>query len=263
MRSPGPEPQEEDSDTVSVGVDCRDGRLVCAHFSCLYKQLVASLPATPRPNEKTAPTAVTNEPPPPDILQEQLHRIARSGLRAWSPRLGIPETYLTQDWIRQNIFIWLKFTKRDKSHRWVCTLRSRTAGNLVSAKANCACRGSSDVFYRSDDAPPDLNRMTGKWRLSENQAADLVRKAVRELGFQGETAQVLLQPPELVQKPNLRPPPTVPRYLLMWQKTKPTGRGDFRFISCRIAAEVDADRRRVPSLSVYLWEEGDDQILVR
>ena len=50
-----PEPQEQDLDTVRVDVDCRDRSIVSAHFYCLYKQLVANVPATPRPRRKGNP----------------------------------------------------------------------------------------------------------------------------------------------------------------------------------------------------------------
>jgi hypothetical protein len=103
--------------------------------------------------------------------------------------------------------------------------------------------------------------MAGKWRLSEKQAADLVRKTVRELGFEPESVKLLLQAPE-VQKPNLRPPPTVPRYLFEWRETKRSPPGGAPYINCRISAEVDADRQKLQSLSVYIWEEGDDRIFI-
>ena len=104
--------------------------------------------------------------------------------------------------------------------------------------------------------------MAGKWRMSQNEAADLVRKTVNELGLGPKALEVLLQPPE-IQKPNLRPPPSVPRYLFEWQEVKRDVRDGARYINGRISAEVNADRKKLESLSVYIWEEGDDQILVQ
>ena len=182
-------------------------------------------------------------------------------LRAWSPRLGIPETFLSEEWIRHNIFRWFMLTKRDKSHRWACAIRSKDGWQFAFREGRLCAWGTPEIFFGSD-TPPDLRRMAGKWRLSEKQAADLVRKTVRDLGFDGEVEKLLLEIPE-VEKPNLRPPPTVPRYLFEWQKTKLRAQGNFRYISCRITAEVDADRQKLQSLSVYTWEEGDDQIIVQ
>ena len=101
------EPQEQDSYTVRVAVDCRDGTIVSADFGCLYAEIFAKLPATPRPGEKFPPTATTNQPPPPDILQRQLQSMV-ADLRAWGPKLEIPEAFLNQDWIRQNIAVWCR-----------------------------------------------------------------------------------------------------------------------------------------------------------
>ena len=191
MSSLGDEPQAEDRDTVTVSVDCRDGSVVSAHFSCLYKQLVAKLPATPLPGEKNRTPITTNEPPPPDILQQQLQRMV-ADLRAWAPKLGIPETYLSEDWVRQNIFRWFMLTKQDKSHRWVCSVRCKAGWQFGFREGRLCGWVTPNAFFGPDDRPPDLNRMAGKWRLNQEQAAQLVRKTMRELGVQPESVKVTL-----------------------------------------------------------------------
>src|SRR5205814_40689 len=95
----------------------------------------------------------------------------------------------------------------------------------------------------------------GKWRLSQAAAIRLVRDAVRDLAF----SMQLMNSPPVVQRPNLRGKATIPRYLFEWQETKPSFRPGLRFISNRVTAEVDAEHGSVMSLSIYIWEDGDEQ----
>lgn len=83
--------------------------------------------------------------------------------------------------------------------------------------------------------PVDLKQFTGSWKLSDGQAVELVRKAVRKLNYR-RFSRLMGKPPR-VYEPNLIGRRDVPRVTVSWVADDGS-----------IDAEVDADRGRIMML---------------
>jgi hypothetical protein len=88
-----------------------------------------------------------------------------------------------------------------------------------------------------------------------------VRESIRRFQFSHDGLKAILGRPEVL-KPNIRPPPTVPRYQFEWISAKPWS-DSYGVLDSLIRAEVDADHKRVVSLKVYLRDEGADLWLTK
>lgn len=246
-------PHEEDSTSVEVAVDCRDGKIVFAAFWCLLGKLVAEHSKGQSPDRLRPP----DEAPTEDV-QIELVRQAVLDLKKWSAKLGLPGELLDEKTIRAGITEWIKLCDGAKTNSWEILVRS-AGWQLNFQEGKLIGWTAPDAFFDSE-SPPDLKQVAGKWQLSEKRAIEMVRNWIRELGLSHEGLKAIFQQPR-VRKPNLRGPPTVPRYHFEWLETKPLGKSGYRYGSIWITAEVDAERKRITHLSIYLAEKYSERIL--
>ena len=94
-----------------------------------------------------------------------------------------------------------------------------------------------DGLFNSDKRPILIKDFIGRWRITQAQAEDLVRRAIGRIN--PPTNLVHLEVKVHVTKPDL---PGIPRYLLTWDLVQ---NDDLQ--SC-ISAEVDADKGELKSL---------------
>jgi hypothetical protein len=184
----------------------------------------------------------------------------RRELEGWSSRLGLPDSLLAERTEGTNATSWrFVFGAASSPGYWISALRA-DGWELGFRDGNLFCWKAPDAFFESEK-PPDLEHVSGRWRVSEADAVRLARAAVRDLSFKHPDLDVVERRPD-IQKPKIVGSPTVPRYLFEWRSTKQSGSG-YAYLNSIISVEVDADSRKLKSLSLYVWEEGEDKILVR
>ena len=101
-------------------------------------------------------------------------------------------------------------------------------------------------FYSSPPSGP-VSDYLGAWKMSEREAADLARGALVKAGYSLQTLSAQTTPEIL--RPFVTGKTVIPRYHVIWQTVD---KGVLQ--SCAVV-EIDADRRRVKSLSVFLPTE--------
>jgi hypothetical protein len=245
-------PNQEDESTVVAVVDGRDGKMVHLSLDCLYARLA---PVRQRPIETKG-----QADPPTEQTRSELEKLISAGIGRWRSRLGLTDEFVSDKALFGTSTNWEQVRQDGVSQRWVTTIqRARWELTFVDGKL----RGwvAPDAFFETE-ATPDLKQLAGKWRLSQPAAIKLVRRCIQNLSLGDEAVTVILQQP-CVRKPKLNGPPTIPRYLLEWEESKPYERTGYRYVALRITAEVDADRGRITSLSAGLWQEGERRVLLR
>lgn len=235
-------PDEDNTATVDVAVDCRDGSVGHLALYCLLSQLLEQ--------HSLARTNSEISPPPAEEIQREFAKQAAEDLHRWVARLPFPREFLDEDAVRRSIAEWYENGTNVEGKHWIAVLRSGD-WRLDFRDGKLFGWRTPDAFFDSP-TPPDLQRFTGQWRMSENQALAMVRKNIHDLGIHHEALKVILEKPDVL-KPKLFGPPTVPRFLFQWQ-------GGKRYLSSWIQAEVDADRKKVTRLEIYLWEEGTSRL---
>jgi hypothetical protein len=236
-------PDEENTVTVDIAVDCRDGSVAKMGLWCLLGRL-------PSEHKTGKPRVETSEPPPREVEARMVKSMADE-VRKWGATLGIPGG-LVQQPASQRLVDWLKDGKDAAGEHWLAKVHA--AGWELSFADGKLCGWKAPDAFFDSETPPDLERAAGRWRLSQAKAVALVRKYVAQVGLPRDRLGTALRQPE-VYKPKLFGPPTVPRFLFRWLEERSDAHGR-PYLNSMIEAEVDADQGRVTSLSIYLWREG-------
>jgi hypothetical protein len=105
-----------------------------------------------------------------------------------------------------------------------------------------------DVLLGGDSTRPILMKdLVGKWKLTEAQAIELVKRTVAKLGYPANLVHFEVEPQ--VRKPAV---PGIPRYMFYWYYS-PEG---YDVVQSAISAEVDADKGELKSLYYGNMELG-------
>lgn len=96
-----------------------------------------------------------------------------------------------------------------------------------------------DNLFNSDQRPILIKEFVGKWKMSEQEGIDLVRRAIAKLNY--PTNLVHMDFPPQIVKPKL---PGIPRYAFWWNLENKS-KDD---LQSKVEAEVDADKGELKSL---------------
>jgi len=253
------EPNKDDAATVSIAVDSQNGAVIYANLPSLLRKLLASSQSNQslwlhQPGLQTAMSLPSAE------IEQNLVAIMVNDLARFSDSLPIVARLENVAAMRRHIVTWRKISDRHIPEYWTTVVECDgwklgfRAGKLVAWTAE-------DAFFESE-RPPELNRVVGEWRLSEKQAIEMVRNMVGQLSLPPNSLNLLAKKPEVL-KPNVQGKLSIPRFLFEWQETKSSSATGFRYVSGHLTAEVDAQQGKIKRLSVYFWEEGDKQVLVK
>jgi hypothetical protein len=252
------EPDKGMMSTAEVAVDSRNGAVVHAFFPVLVGQ-VARQHYVPPPDFTNNPFREPTNDPPPAQHEQELVKAMAADLRRWSARLGLPAGLAGEEAIRNDIVKWIR-SPRPGQAAWDVHLRTPEGWELWFRDGALDSWLAPDRFYGWIETP-DIQPMIGKWHMTERQAIQLVRDAVRDIKYQNPEMKLVLQPPESVQKPNVHGSLVIPRYFFEWQAKKVTSDRQYYFRSSIITAEVDAEQKKIKSLTIYFWEEGAPKII--
>jgi hypothetical protein len=187
----------------------------------------------PPPNVGVTPEKDPHFPSWPKANPEYAWRLAPIALRAiddYAQRLSLPIPRP----LTTNHVAWLNLS--DNGGWPHCEIELTNGWRFIYRNSMVNGYYAPDNLFNSGKHPILIKTFTGSWKLSEDQAVELVRRTLAKLGPPTNLVHMDFKP--LVYKPAL---PGIPRYSFSWYYEADDD------IQSKVEAEVDADRGELKS----------------